>query len=60
MARKSPKSRAAGRGHKFEKVMHEWGEGTLNSSSGEPVTSQKRALAIAFSEQRRADKGKRK
>jgi hypothetical protein len=44
---------------KFNKVMHEWGQGKLNSSSGQPVKDQKMALAIAFSEKRRA-KGKRK
>ena len=43
---------------KFKRVMHEWGEGSLRSSSGKKVTSQKQALAIAFSEARRAGKGR--
>jgi hypothetical protein len=38
---------------KFGKVMHEWGQGDLKSSSGKPVADQKQALAIAFSEMRR-------
>jgi Sec-independent protein translocase protein TatA len=48
-------------GSKFEKVMKEWGAGKLHSSSkkGPKVKSQRQALAIAFSEQRRA-KNKRK
>ena len=45
---------------KFEKVMHEFKEGTLRSSSGKKVTSRKQAIAIAFSEQRRAEKKKKK
>lgn len=45
---------------KVEKVMHEFKAGTLNSSSGAPVKTRAQALAIALSEQRRADrKGKR-
>jgi hypothetical protein len=35
---------------KFDKVMREFKAGTLNSSSGQKVTSHKQALAIAFSE----------
>ena len=35
---------------KFKKVMCEYGEGTLKSSSGQAVTSQKQATAIAASE----------
>ncbi len=42
-------------GKKFEKVMHEFGQGTLKSSSGEKVTNPKQAQAIAFSEQRKAE-----
>lgn len=44
----------------FKGVMHEWGQGQLHSGSktGKPVTSQKQALAIAFSEDRKM-KGKR-
>lgn len=43
---------------KIKKVMHEWKRGKLKSSSGQKVKSQKQALAIALSEQARADKGK--
>lgn len=32
--------------------MHKWKAGTLKSSSGQPVTSQKQAVAIKISEQR--------
>lgn len=39
---------------KFKKVMHEFGQGTLKSH-GEPVTDQRQALAIAFSEARKED-----
>lgn len=41
---------------KIKKVMHEWKSGKLKSSSGKKVKSQKQALAIALSEQRRADR----
>lgn len=43
---------------KFDKVMHEYGEGTLHSGStkGPKVKNQKQALAIAFSESRKARK----
>ena len=43
---------------KFDKVMHEWKEGKLHSSSGELVkhpSMQKQALAIAYSEARQVD-----
>jgi hypothetical protein len=43
---------------KIKKVMHEWKRGKLKSSSGQKVKSQKQALAIALSEQARADKDK--
>ena len=39
---------------KVEKVMHEFKEGTLNSSSGQKVTSRKQAVAIGLSEAREA------
>ncbi len=60
MGRTSPKAARAGR--KVEKVMHEWGAGTLHSGSahGPIVTNQKQAIAIALSEERRARRGKRK
>lgn len=35
---------------KVRKVMHEFKEGTLKSSSGQKVTSRDQALAIAMSE----------
>lgn len=35
---------------KVEKVMGEYKEGTLKSSSGSKVTSKKQAIAIALSE----------
>lgn len=40
---------------KIEDVMHEWKKGKLKSSSGEKVTDQKQAVAIAISEAK--DKG---
>jgi hypothetical protein len=59
--RKAPSDRAAskGEGAKFDYVMHEWKEGKLHSGSktGPKVpkgkAGQKRALAIAFSQQRK-------
>jgi glucose dehydrogenase len=42
-----------GRG-KVEKVMHEYKEGTLKSSSGRKVTNRKQAVAVALSEARQA------
>ena len=49
---KSPK------GRKVEKIMHEWGQGKLHSGSkkGPIVKGQKQAVAIALSEQRKANK----
>jgi hypothetical protein len=47
------------KGHeKFEKVMHEFKEGSLHSGSkkGPKVKSAAQAKAIAFSEDRKADK----
>ena len=41
---------------KVSKVMGEYKEGTLKSSSGEPVKSRAQATAIALSEARRAKK----
>lgn len=35
---------------KIEKVMHEFKEGDLKSSSGEPVKDRKQAIAIGISE----------
>jgi hypothetical protein len=50
-ARKKPVSKK-GKKAKFDKVMGEWKKGKLRSGSktGKKVTSQKQALAIAFSE----------
>lgn len=59
MKRMSPKSQSDSR-YKVKKVMDEWEGGTLKSSSGQPVTNQKQAIAIALSEQRRYNSGKRK
>lgn len=40
--------------HKMEKVMHEFKEGDLKSSSGQKVRSRKQAVAIGLSEAREA------
>lgn len=42
---------------KVEKVMHEYEEGALKSSSGRKVKSRKQAVAIAMSE---SDQSKRR
>ncbi|HEY3741523.1 MAG TPA: DUF6496 domain-containing protein [Bryobacteraceae bacterium] len=39
---------------KVSKVMHEFKEGTLKSSSGQKVTKRKQAVAIGLSEAREA------
>ena len=39
---------------KVEKVMHEYKEGELKSSTGKKVTSRKQAIAIGLSEARHA------
>jgi len=41
---------------KAKKVMREFKEGKLKSSNGRKVTELKQALAIAFSEQRKANR----
>jgi hypothetical protein len=41
-------------GDKVEKVMHEFKEGKLKSSSGDKVKSRKQAIAIGLSEAREA------
>lgn len=38
---------------KISKVMHEYGEGKLKSSSGQKVKNRKQAIAIGISEARR-------
>jgi len=45
---------------KMTKVMKEWKSGKLKSSSGDPVTDQKQAIAIGLSEVSRMQKRKRK
>ncbi|MEO8099442.1 MAG: DUF6496 domain-containing protein [Acidobacteriota bacterium] len=49
MPTKTPKGQA-----KVKKVMHEFKEGDLKSSSGQKVTKRKQAVAIALSEARAA------
>jgi len=46
-------------GTKAQKVMREFKRGTLRSGSKDPVLSRDQAIAIAMSEQRKADKRKR-
>ena len=47
MAKYGPKTQ-----EKMEKVMHEYKEGDLKSSSGKKVTNHKQAVAIGLSEAR--------
>ena len=47
------KTATKGKG-KVEKVMHEFKEGSLKSSSGKKVTNRKQAVAVALSEARRS------
>jgi len=49
MAKTSPKAQA-----KIKKVVREYEKGDLKSSSGNKVTSKKQALAIGYSEARKA------
>ena len=57
MADKKAKSKhATGKVHK---VLHEFKEGSLKSSSGEKVTDRKQAIAIAMSEAGISKKGKK-
>lgn len=44
---------------KVKKVMDEWKGGSLKSSSGQKVTNQKQAVAIAMSESGQAKKKKK-
>ncbi len=48
-----PKTTTKGKA-KVEKVMHEFKEGTLKSSSGQKITGRKQAVAVALSEARQA------
>lgn len=43
----------------WDEVMHKWKAGTLKSSSGQPITNQKQAVAVMLSEKRAAQKGKK-
>lgn len=56
-----PKAKAMAKGHaKVDKVMHEWKMGSLHSGKGGPVvTNRKQAIAIAMSEQSRANAKKK-
>lgn len=55
------KDRAKIRGtSKIEKVMSEYHEGTLKTSTGKKVTKKKQAVAIALSEQRAYEKKHKK
>ena len=49
MADAPPKTKA-GKQRKVGTVMHEFGQGNLQSSSGQKVTNPKQAVAIALSE----------
>jgi hypothetical protein len=55
----SPKP-GKGKPNKIEKTMHEFKHGTLHSGSkqGPKVQSRDQAIAIALSQQRKANKGK--
>jgi len=44
---------------KIKRVLHEFKVGTLKSSSGQPVTKKKQAVAIALSEARRPRRARR-
>lgn len=46
--------------NKVKKVMKEFKAGTLKSYRGPTVTKRAQAVAIALSEQKRANKGKKK
>ena len=47
------KTETKGKG-KVKKVMHEFKEGTLKSSSGRKVSNRKQAVAVALSEARKS------
>ena len=53
------RGRSSPQGPKVEKVMHEFKHGELHSGSkkGPKVSSRKQAIAIALSEQRKANRG---
>jgi len=62
VSHEAPKKKPAPQGkRKVEIVMEEFKEGKLKSGgSGKTVTNPQQAIAIALSEQRKADKKKRK
>lgn len=45
---------------KLDKVFREFKAGTLKSSSGQPVTNRRQAIAIALSEKARAGRWRKK
>jgi hypothetical protein len=55
---KTPKTEK-GKQNKVEKVMKEFKEGALKSSSGDKVESRKQAVAIALSEAGKSKKNKK-
>jgi hypothetical protein len=55
----APKTKEA-KQRKAKKVMHEFAEGSLRSSSGAKVTNRKQAVAIAMSESGQSRKKKAK
>lgn len=57
---KKPVPRTKRAKRKVHKVMHEFKEGTLRSSSGSKVVDRKQALAIALSEARRQQRRRRR
>lgn len=55
-AKAKPKASGMKGNAKINKVMHEWKTGTLHSGKGGPVVkNRKQAIAIAMSEQARAN-----
>ncbi len=56
---KEKKERSKHATGKIHKVMKEFKEGTLKSSSGDKVTDRKQALAISLSEAGVSKKGKK-
>lgn len=60
--KKDMKKKESKKEKKFEKVMHEYGEGKLHSGSkhGPVVSNPKQALAISFSESKKVSKKKKK
>ena len=60
MAKKRRALRGKSQKAKFGRVLSEFKKGSLRSGSGKRVTSQKQALAIAFSEGRTVKRKKKK